>query len=246
MGVSSGIVLLRDKVALFAPFIKRGECGSAMLPELEPGFVLSFIVGCGESLKSKTMRLCVFCGSSAGQDPIYLAKARALGETLAAHGIDLVYGGASVGLMGAVADAALAKGGHVIGVMPQALVDKEIAHRDLSDLRVVGSMHERKALMAELADGFIALPGGLGTFEELFEVWTWAQLGYHRKPCALLNADGFYDKLTDFLDDVVERGFVKPIHRAMLIVENEPAALIEAIRAYEPPKVDKWIKAGER
>jgi uncharacterized protein (TIGR00730 family) len=165
---------------------------------------------------------------------------------MAAQGIELVYGGASVGLMGAVADAALARGGHVIGVMPQALIDKEIAHGGLSDLRVVGSMHERKALMAELADGFIALPGGLGTFEELFEVWTWAQLGYHRKPCALLNAGGFYDKLTDFLDDVVERGFVKPIHRAMLIVENEPAGLIEAVRAYEPPKVDKWIKAGER
>jgi uncharacterized protein (TIGR00730 family) len=192
------------------------------------------------------MRLCVFCGSSAGQDPVYLATARALGEALANNGIELVYGGASVGLMGAVADAVLAKGGYVIGVMPQALVDKEIAHKGLSDLRVVGSMHERKALMAELADGFIALPGGLGTFEELFEVWTWAQLGYHRKPCALLNAGGFYDKLTDFLDDVVERGFVKPIHRAMLIVENDPAVLIQAIRAYEPPKVDKWIKAGER
>jgi uncharacterized protein (TIGR00730 family) len=192
------------------------------------------------------MRLCVFCGSSSGQDPVYREAARSLGETMAAQGIDLVYGGASVGLMGAVADAALAKGGHVIGVMPQALVDKEIAHGGLSDLRVVGSMHERKALMAELADGFIALPGGLGTFEELFEVWTWAQLGYHRKPCALLNAGGFYDKLTDFLDDVVERGFVKPIHRAMLIVENEPSALIEAVRAYEPPTVDKWIKAGEQ
>jgi hypothetical protein len=197
-------------------------------------------------MKDPTMRLCVFCGSNAGQDPIYLQMARALGETMAGRGIDLVYGGASVGLMGAVADAALAKGGHVIGVIPQALVDKEIAHTGLSDLRVVGSMHERKALMAELADGFIALPGGLGTFEELFEVWTWAQLGYHRKPCALLNAGGFYDKLADFLDDVVERGFVKPIHRAMLIVESEPAALIEAIRAYEPPEVDKWIKAGER
>ena len=192
------------------------------------------------------MRLCVFCGSSSGQDPVYLEAARSLGETLAANGIELVYGGASVGLMGAVADAVLARGGHVIGVMPQALVDKEIAHRGLSDLRVVGSMHERKALMAELADGFVALPGGLGTFEELFEVWTWAQLGYHRKPCALLNAGGFYDKLTDFLDDVVDRGFVKPIHRAMLIVESKPAALVEAVRSYEPPKVDKWIKAGER
>ena len=192
------------------------------------------------------MRLCVFCGSSAGQDSIYVETARLLGTTLARNGIELVYGGASVGLMGAVADAVLAEGGRVIGVMPQSLVDKEIAHAGLSDLRVVGSMHERKALMAELSDGFIALPGGLGTFEELFEVWTWAQLGYHRKPCALLNAAGFYDKLTDFLDDVVERGFVKPVHRAMLIVEDEPAALIDAIRHYEPPQVTKWIKAGER
>jgi uncharacterized protein (TIGR00730 family) len=192
------------------------------------------------------MRLCVFCGSNAGQDPVYLAAARALGEALAREGIDLVYGGASVGLMGAVADSVLAGGGHVTGVMPQALVDKEIAHKGLSDLRVVGSMHERKAMMAELADGFIALPGGLGTFEELFEVWTWAQLGYHKKPCALLNVAGFYDKLTGFLDDVVERGFVKPVHRAMLIVESEPAGLIDAIRSYEPPKVEKWIKANER
>ena len=192
------------------------------------------------------MRLCVFCGSSSGQDPVYLEAARSLGDTMGAQGIELVYGGASVGLMGAVADAVLGRGGHVTGVMPQALVDKEIAHGGLSDLRVVGSMHERKALMAELADGFVALPGGLGTFEELFEVWTWAQLGYHRKPCALLNAGGFYDKLTDFLDDVVDRGFVKPIHRAMLIVESKPAALVEAVRSYEPPKVDKWIKAGER
>ena len=192
------------------------------------------------------MRLCVFCGSSAGLDPVYLETARLLGETLARSGIELVYGGASVGLMGAVADAVLAQGGHVIGVMPQALVDKEIAHSGLSDLRVVGSMHERKALMAELSDGFIALPGGLGTFEELFEVWTWAQLGYHKKPCALLNVAGFYDKLADFLDDVAERGFVKPVHRAMLIVKDEPAALVDAIRSYEPPKVEKWIKASER
>ncbi|WP_445501068.1 LOG family protein [Microvirga sp. G4-2] len=192
------------------------------------------------------MRLCVFCGSNAGQDPVYMETARLLGETLARNGIGLVYGGASVGLMGAVADAVLGKGGHVIGVMPQALVDKEIAHAGLSDLRVVGSMHERKALMAELSDGFIALPGGLGTFEELFEVWTWAQLGYHKKPCALLNVSGFYDRLAHFLDDVVERGFVKPVHRAMLIVKDEPAALIDAIRSYEPPKVEKWIKAGER
>jgi uncharacterized protein (TIGR00730 family) len=192
------------------------------------------------------MRLCVFCGSNPGHDSSYLRAARELGETFAREKIELVYGGASVGLMGAVADAVSAGGGTVIGVMPQALVDKEIAHKGLSDLRIVGSMHERKALMAELADGFVALPGGLGTFEELFEVWTWAQLGYHRKPCSLLNVSGFYDKLTDFLDDVVERGFVKPIHRSMLIVEQDPTALIAAIRAYEPPVVDKWIKAGER
>jgi hypothetical protein len=192
------------------------------------------------------MRLCVFCGSNAGFEPAYLAMAQALGRMLAQEKITLVYGGGAVGLMGAVADAALESGGEVIGIMPQALVDKEIDHKGLTELRIVGSMHERKALMAELADGFIAMPGGLGTFEELFEVWTWAQLGYHRKPCALLNVAGFYDKLAGFLDDVVERGFVKPIHRSMLIVGNDPAALIAAIRSYEPPKVDKWIKAGER
>jgi uncharacterized protein (TIGR00730 family) len=192
------------------------------------------------------MRLCVFCGSSPGHDPSYLVAARDLGAALAREGIGLVYGGASVGLMGAVADAVAAGGGEVVGVMPQSLVDKEIAHKGLADLRIVGSMHERKALMAELADGFVALPGGLGTFEELFEVWTWAQLGYHRKPCSLLNVGGFYDKLAGFLDDVVSRGFVKPIHRAMLIVEQDPDALIRAVRTYEPPVVDKWIKAGEQ
>ncbi|MCY1061535.1 TIGR00730 family Rossman fold protein [Nannocystis sp. SCPEA4] len=192
------------------------------------------------------MRLCVFCGSSPGHDASYLAAARNLGAVLARAGIGLVYGGASVGLMGAVADAVMSDGGEVVGVMPRSLVDKEIAHKALADLRIVGSMHERKALMAELADGFVALPGGLGTFEELFEVWTWAQLGYHRKPCSLLNVGGFYDKLADFLDDVVSRGFVKPIHRSMLIVEQDPDALIRAIRAYQPPVVDKWIKAGER
>ena len=192
------------------------------------------------------MRLCVFCGSNPGSEPSYLAMARDLGRMLAQEKIGLVYGGGAVGLMGAVADAALEGGGEVIGVIPQALMDKEIGHRGLADLRVVDSMHERKALMAELASGFIALPGGLGTFEELFEVWTWAQLGYHRKPCALLNVAGFYDRLISFLDDVVERGFVKPVHRSMLIVEDEPAALIQAIRGYEPPVVDKWIKAGER
>lgn len=191
------------------------------------------------------MRLCVFCGSSSGTNPAYEAAAKGLGTALGRAGIGLVYGGASVGLMGAVADAALAAGGSVTGIIPKSLADKELAHRGLTDLRVVGSMHERKAMMADLSDGFIALPGGIGTFEELFEAWTWAQLGYHRKPCALLNAAGFYDSLTAFLDSVVAAGFVKPIHRDMLIVESEVDRLIAAIRAYEPPAVDKWIKRGE-
>jgi uncharacterized protein (TIGR00730 family) len=191
-------------------------------------------------------RLCVFCGSSEGRDPAYRQAARALGETLAANGIGLVYGGAAVGLMGALADAALGAGGEVSGVMPRALVEKEIAHNRLSDLRVVGSMHERKALMAELSDGFVALPGGIGTFEELFEMWTWAQLGHHTKPCALLNVRGFYDGLIAFLDQVAERGFIKGAHRAMLIVGQEPMELIERLRAYEPPAVSKWITARER
>jgi uncharacterized protein (TIGR00730 family) len=187
-------------------------------------------------------RLCVFCGSSEGNDPAYVQAARALGETLALSDIGLVYGGASVGLMGVLADAALGADGEVTGVMPRALVEKEIAH----DLRVVGSMHERKALMAELSDGFVALPGGIGTFEELFEMWTWAQLGHHTKPCALLNVRGFYDGLIAFLDKVAERRFMKGAHRAMLIVAQEPIELIERLRAYEPPAVAKWITAGER
>ena len=191
-------------------------------------------------------RLCIFCGSSEGHDPAYLQAARTLGETLAVNGIGLVYGGASVGLMGALADAALSAGGDVTGVMPRALVEKEIAHNGLGDLRVVGSMHERKALMAELSDGFAALPGGIGTFEELFEMWTWAQLGHHRKPCALLNVRGFYDGLIAFLDQVAERGFIRGAHRAMLIVGQEPMELIERLRAYEPPAVSKWITARER
>lgn len=190
-------------------------------------------------------RLCVFCGSSDGDDPAYPAAARELGGTLARAGIGLVYGGARVGLMGAVADAALAAGGEVIGVIPTALVEKEVAHTGLSDLRVVASMHERKALMAELSDGFVALPGGIGTFEELFEVWTWAQLGYHAKPCALLNVNGFYDGLIAFLDGVAARRFLKHAHRAMLIEARDADGLMTRLRAYAPPAVTKWIGPGE-
>jgi uncharacterized protein (TIGR00730 family) len=186
-------------------------------------------------------RLCVFCGSSTGDRPGYVAAARELGTTLARQGIGLVYGGASVGLMGAVADATLAAGGEVIGVIPEALVRKEVAHGGPVDLRIVGSMHERKAMMAELSCGFVALPGGIGTLEELFEIWTWAQLGHHRKPCALLNVGGFYDPLIAFLDGIVERRFLKAEHRGMLIVVDAPDALLARLRDYAPPVVGKWL-----
>ena len=189
------------------------------------------------------MRICVFSGSNPGRKPEYVEAARELGKALAQAGVGVVYGGAYVGLMGAVADAALAEGGEVIGIIPQALKDKEIAHTGLSDLRVVGSMHERKALMAELSDAFVALPGGLGTLEELFEVWTWGQLGYHAKPFAVYNLGGFYDGLYAWLDHVVTEQFMKPQHRDMLIVASEPQALLKAIREYEEPKgIVKWVE----
>ena len=183
------------------------------------------------------MRICVFCGSSPGRDPVYLEQAAAFGALLAQRGIVLVYGGARVGLMGALADAALAHGGQVIGVMPEALMAREVAHRGLSELHVVGSMHARKALMAELSDAFVALPGGIGTLEELFEVWTWSQLGLHEKPCALLDLNGFYSGLRAFLDHVVHEGFLKPVYRAGLLVERDPEALLVALSSFEPVHV---------
>jgi len=187
------------------------------------------------------MRICVFCGSSPGDREAYRCGAGAFGEALADAGIGLVYGGASVGLMGAVADAALARGGEVIGVIPKSLFKREIAHRGLSKLHVVETMHARKALMAELSDAFVALPGGIGTLEELFEIWTWAQLGHHRKACALLNIDGFYDGLAAFLDHIVTEGFLKPLHRDMLIVSGNVSDLLATIRSYRPPETEKWI-----
>lgn len=190
--------------------------------------------------------LCVFCGSSPGVDPVHADAARALGAALGAAGIDLVYGGGKVGLMGIVADAAMAAGSRAIGVIPRALADLEVAHHGLSQLHIVGSMHERKAMMADMSDGFIALSGGIGTFEELFEIWTWGQLGDHRKPVALLNIAGFYDKLIGFLDDVVTAGFLRDQHRAMLMVDSDPAALVTRMRDYRPPLVEKWIGRGER
>lgn len=186
-------------------------------------------------------RVCVFCGSSSGEGIAYEEGARRLGQTLAGSGITLVYGGASVGLMGALADAALEAGGQVIGVIPKALQEREISHGNLTDLRVVGSMHERKALMATLSDGFIAMPGGAGTLEEFFEVWTWAQLGEHGKPCGLLNVEGYYDPMLAFLDHMVVQGFLSEKHRAMVLVESVPEPLLESFSNYRPPDVPKWV-----
>ncbi len=186
-------------------------------------------------------RICVFCGSSLGARPAYLEAARRLGEVLARRGVGLVYGGASVGLMGIVADAALAAGGEAIGVIPGALQQKEIAHGRLTKLHVVGSMHERKAKMAELSDGFVALPGGLGTLEEFAEVLTWAQLGLHRKPCGLLDVGGYYRPLIAFFDHAVAERFVRPEHRAMVLVEEDPGTLVDRLARYEAPAVPKWI-----
>jgi uncharacterized protein (TIGR00730 family) len=191
-------------------------------------------------------RLCVFCGSSPGARPSYGDAAEQLARLLVAEGIGLVYGGGAVGLMGRLADAVLAEGGEAIGVIPEALMAREIGHAGLTDLRVVGSMHERKALMADLADAFVALPGGLGTVEELFEVYTWAQLGLHRKPCGLLDVEGYYEGIARFLERAVEERFLRAEHRQMLIVEREPAVLLERLRGFEPEAVTpKWIDRDE-
>jgi uncharacterized protein (TIGR00730 family) len=190
-------------------------------------------------------RVCVFSGSSPGADVAYRAAAVDLGHRLAGRGIDLVYGGASVGLMGAVADAAMEDGGHVIGVIPQSLVDREVAHDGLADLRIVDSMHERKALMADLADAFVALPGGVGTLEELFEVYTWNQLGLHAKPLGLFNVRGYFDGLARFLDHAVAERFVTEKHRAMLLVDEDLDSLLDGLAAWEAPRQPKWIDRAQ-
>jgi uncharacterized protein (TIGR00730 family) len=186
-------------------------------------------------------RVCVYCGSSPGSQPDYAEAAKNLARALVERSIEVVYGGASVGIMGVLADTTLAEGGHVIGIIPQTLVDKEVAHPGLSDLRVVNSMHERKMLMAELSDGFIALPGGLGTLEEMFEVLTWALLGLHQKPCGLLNIRDYYRSLIDFLDHAVAERFIKDVHRTMLLVEEQPERLLERFGRYKAPAVTKWV-----
>ncbi len=186
--------------------------------------------------------ICVFCGSRPGVRPAYRAAAELLGKTLAERGLELVYGGGNVGLMGVVADACLAAGGKVVGVIPRALMEWEVGHEGLSRLEVVDSMHTRKARMAELADGFIALPGGLGTFEELFEILTWAQLGFHSKPTALLNVEAYYQPLIQLMDRGVGEGFMKAENRGLLLVEDNVVALLRAMAAYHPPAVGKRIR----
>ena len=183
----------------------------------------------------------VYCGSSSGNQEAYTQQAQAMGRELARRGLTLVYGGGRVGLMGTIADAVLAAGGRVIGVIPRFLADKELAHRDCTELHVVDTMHQRKLLMADLADGFVAMPGGFGTLEELFEVLTWGQLGLHGKPVALLNTLGFYDTLLALLDHMRAEGFLRPENRAQLLQHADAAALLNAMAEYQPAKVEKWL-----
>jgi hypothetical protein len=189
--------------------------------------------------------LCVFCGSNSGNDAIYATVARDFGALLAKSNIALVYGGGHVGLMGIAADAVLAGGGKAIGVIPRMLWDREVGHRSLTELHIVETMHERKAMMASLSDAFVALPGGLGTLEEIFEVWTWTQLGIHRKPLGFLDVLGFFEPLLAFLDRGVDAGFIRAQHRSMAIVDDDPASLLRRLYEYEPPVVEKWISAAK-
>jgi uncharacterized protein (TIGR00730 family) len=199
-----------------------------------------------QSSLRRVERICVFCGASPGARPAYREATAELARVLAGEGIGVVYGGGGVGLMGALADAVIAEGGELTGVIPRSLVDREIAHRDVMDMRVVGSMHERKALMADLSDAFIALPGGIGTLEELFEVYTWAQLGLHRKPCALLNVEGYYDGIEAFLSHAVDERFLRDETRELLLVGTDAGELVRRVGEFEPQAtVPKWIDREE-
>ena len=186
-------------------------------------------------------RIAVYCGSSPGADPVYAAAARALGAEMAMQGIGLVFGGGRIGLMGVIADAVLEAGGEVIGVIPTALEEKELAHTGCTELHVVSTMHERKSLMADFAKGFIAMPGGFGTLDEMFEMLTWGQLGYHARPCGFLNISGFYDSLFTFLDHCVEARFVTRVHREMVITAADPGELLDSMKAFAPPDQAKWL-----
>ena len=190
-------------------------------------------------------KICVYCGSSPGKNPAFSVAASSLAKAMCERGIGLVYGGAAVGVMGALANAVLEAGGEAIGVIPRSLAIKEVAHANLTELHVVSSMHDRKAMMAELADGFIALPGGWGTLEEIFEILTWAQLGFHEKPCGLLNSEGYYDGLIEFLDNAIEQQFVREICRPMLMTARKPVELLDRFASYRAPRVRKWMAEDE-
>jgi uncharacterized protein (TIGR00730 family) len=187
-------------------------------------------------------RICVYCGSNPGNNPAHRAAAHDLGVFLASSDIVLVYGGGHVGLMGAVADGALSKGGEVVGVIPKSLMDKELGHGGVTKLHVVASMHERKQMMVDLSDGFIALPGGFGTLDELFETLTWLQLSFHDKPVGLLNVGGFFDGLIEFIHHMSRQGFLKPEHAACVLVDADPSRLLERMRTFRPPDLGKWIE----
>lgn len=191
------------------------------------------------------MRICVFCGSSSGAQDQYALAAAQLGTAMAEAAIGLVYGGGKVGLMGVIADAVLAGGGQATGIIPTSLWEKEVGHSGLSELHIVDTMHQRKAMMADLADAFVAMPGGIGTLEELFEVWTWAQLGIHQKAIALLNVGGYFDPLLQFIQHARDEGFVGAHHASMLIVEEDPKALLERLQHYQPVRVDKWLEPDQ-
>jgi uncharacterized protein (TIGR00730 family) len=191
-------------------------------------------------------RICIFCGSSSGTREVYRQAAQTVGRLLCGRGIELVYGGGHVGLMGIVADACLNEGGRVIGVIPQALADREVAHTGLTELRIVSSMHERKALMADLSDAFISLPGGYGTWEEFFEVLTWSQLGMQRKACGVLNVDGYYDPLLEMADRALSEGFLRDVHRDLLLSDSDPERLVDRLSNYAVPAVDKWSSRPKR
>jgi uncharacterized protein (TIGR00730 family) len=191
---------------------------------------------------SKLRRICVYCGSNAGNDPAHRAAAHDLGAFLARSGLGLVYGGGNVGLMGAVADGALSQNGEVIGVIPKSLMEKELGHGGVTELHVVTSMHERKQMMVDLSDGFIALPGGFGTLDELFETLTWLQLSFHDKPVGLLNVGGFFNGLIEFIDHMSRSGFLKPEHAECVLVENAPTQLLAAMESFHPPDLGKWIE----
>lgn len=186
-------------------------------------------------------RICVFCGSNVGARPEYRAEAWVLGEAIVRRGLTLVYGGGNIGLMGVLADAVLELGGEVIGVIPDSLMRKEVGHTGITDLRVVESMHERKAIMSDLSDAFIAMPGGLGTFEEFFEIVTWAQLGIHRKPCGLFNVEGYFDKLLEFLNHAVDEEFLKPKHAKLVCASDSIEDLLTQLETFESPVVEKWM-----